>query len=162
MGVGNGSQACHYDCALPVAMRPRDHPDRPVRGNINVPAVTNSDLPGLLGLEALRENRAVLDFTTNRLYFCGPGNINIERAVPPGTETFQLEVAPSGHIVLPCCEFAGNGGDMTRASLTLHTRPVSDPPTHPPSLPADISTSQEPPTPAPLYMAGDAAQRSRL
>ena len=82
-------------------------------------AAANSDLPGLLGLEALRDNRALLDFTTNRLYFCGPGDIRIEKAVPPGTECFQLEVAPSGHIVLPCCEFAGNGVS-SRPSLSLH------------------------------------------
>ena len=79
-GVGNGAQACHYDCVLPVAFRPTEQPDQPVPGNLTVPAVANSDLPGLLGLEALRDNRALLEFTTNRLFFCGPGDIKVERA----------------------------------------------------------------------------------
>jgi len=25
--------------------------------------------------------------------------------LPPGTETYKLEIAPSGHLVLPCCEY---------------------------------------------------------
>ena len=32
-----------------------------------------SVLPGLLGLNSLRKNRAVLDFNTLTLYMCGPG-----------------------------------------------------------------------------------------
>eukprot|EP00974_Lingulodinium_polyedra_P104496 10115224-Lingulodinium_polyedra.AAC.1 len=71
-------------------------------GNLKIPSVPNSDLPGLLGLTALRKNRVVLDFTTLRLHFCGPGDYDMERTLPEGTDSFQLELAPSGHLVLPC------------------------------------------------------------
>eukprot|EP00974_Lingulodinium_polyedra_P060590 5841204-Lingulodinium_polyedra.AAC.1 len=67
-------------------------------GNLAVPSVPNSDLPGLLGLAALRKHRAVLDSNTLKLYFCGPGEYDMDRAVPVGTDVFQLELAPSGHM----------------------------------------------------------------
>ena len=92
-GVGNGSQECHFDCTLPVAIRPADSREASV-GNLQVPAVSGSELPGLLGLNALRKNRAILDFTTLRLYFCGPNDYELERGSPEGSDAFQLEVAP--------------------------------------------------------------------
>ena len=51
-------------------------------------------MPGLLGKLALKRNRAVWDFTTDQLYFLGPGDYDLLRALPPGTDTFQLETAP--------------------------------------------------------------------
>ena len=147
-GVGNGSQACHFDCSLPVAFRSQS--GSRVTGMMNTPAVAQSDLPGLLGLDALRKNRAVLDFESLRLHFCGPGDINVERNLPPGTDTFQLEVAPSGHIVLPCCEYAPREeGRPDAQPLTLLSR-VPSPPTHAPILPVTVqSAHNEPRCPAP-------------
>ena len=46
-GVGNGSQSCHYDCTLPVALQPESTSETNI-GDLRVPAVTNSDLAGLL------------------------------------------------------------------------------------------------------------------
>eukprot|EP00974_Lingulodinium_polyedra_P064696 6250271-Lingulodinium_polyedra.AAC.1 len=67
-------------------------------GKLKIPSVPNSDLAGLLCLTALRKNRTLLDFTTLRLHFFGPGDRDMERALPEGTDTFQLELAPSGHL----------------------------------------------------------------
>ena len=39
-----------------------------------------------------------------RLHLCGPGDIQLN--LPAGTESYQLEVSPSGHLVLPCSNFA--------------------------------------------------------
>ena len=152
-GVGNGSQECHYDCTLPVALQQANQGQTCV-GNITVPAVHNSDLPGLLGLTALRKNRAVLDFNTLRLHFCGPGECELERALPPGTDSFQLELAPSGHIVLPCCEYQV-GSTSTEHSLTLISRTAGSsgsrmaeaaaiPPPPPPAPPLLPSTARQP------------------
>ena len=99
-GVGNGSQQCHYDCTLPVAFRTESGNQQTVIGNLVSPAVANSELPGLLGLTALRKNRAVLDFTTLKLYFCGPADYEVAGSLPEGSDSFQIEIAPSGHIVL--------------------------------------------------------------
>ena len=110
------------------------------------------DLPGLLGKQALKTNRAVWDFVTDTLYFMGPGDYELDRAMPPGTDKFQLETAPSGHSVLPCCEYTptannsestltlvtSSGGMSTEAANTYTSRvppPRSPPPAGPPVLP---------------------------
>ena len=59
-GVGNGSQKCQYDCKLPVALRKKDG-ETISMGVMTTPTVSQSQLPGLLGLTALRKNRAILD-----------------------------------------------------------------------------------------------------
>ena len=51
----------------------------------------------------MRNNRAVFDMVNLQLHFCGPADINL--ALPLGTKSFQLEISPSGHLVLPCTNF---------------------------------------------------------
>ena len=60
----------------------------------------NSNLPALVGNQTLIANRALLDFAKNQLHFLGPGELQL--TLPPGSESFQLEMSPSGHMVLPC------------------------------------------------------------
>ena len=131
-GVGHGSQQAKHDCHLPIAFKKKNGPaGAPVRaeGHISISSVQNSQLPGLMGLNALIKNRAVLDFRTQELYFLGPGDYDLSKAMPAGTDIFDLERAPSGHFVIPCCEYEGHdpqdhGGD----TLTLLTRePASEP-----------------------------------
>ena len=93
-----------------------------MEGKINRPTVNNSELPGLLGLTALRKNRAVLDLNTLQVHFLGPGDYDLLSALPPGTDTFQGEIAPSGHLVVPCCEF-GPKEPSEDNTLTLISRP---------------------------------------
>ena len=102
-GVGHGSQQAGYDCKLPVAFKQTDG-QTVSQGLMSMPTVGNSDLPGLLGLTALRKNRAILDFEKMQLFFCGPGDYILEQSLPSGTDSFQCEAAPSGHMVIPCCE----------------------------------------------------------
>ena len=121
-GVGNGSQACTYDCNLPVALKHDDGNDVSL-GTLSVPTVPNSDLPGLLGLNPLRKNRGVLDLNTLKLYFLGPGDYDLATAMPPGTDCFQCEIAPSGHLALPCSEFSANQDNQSSEhTLTLMSR----------------------------------------
>ena len=72
---------------------------------LEVPAVENSDLPGLMGLTALRSNRAILDFNPLTLYFCGKERYDLDEVLPAKTEKYKFETAPSGHLVLPRCEY---------------------------------------------------------
>ena len=51
----------------------------------------------------MRNNGAVLDMVTLQLILCGPSDINL--TPPPGTKAFQLDISPSGHLVLPCANF---------------------------------------------------------
>ena len=124
-------------------------------GELCTPTVHNSDLPGLLGLTALRNNKAIIDFDNLRLHFLGPGDSTLERSLPPGSETFQLEVAPSGHIVLPCCEFESPSAGRARREHTLTllagavtgrgstladpaSQRIPPPPNRPPNLPSAV------------------------
>ena len=71
-----------------------------VTGSFTMPVIAESELPGLLGFKTMRHNRAVFDLVNLQLHFCGPADINL--TFPPGTKSFQLEISPSGHLVLPC------------------------------------------------------------
>ena len=101
MGVGNGNQTCTHDCTLPIAMSRES--DTTVTRSSTTPVVAESELPGLLGFKTMMNNRAVLDTVNLQLHICGPADINL--TLPPGTKSFQLEISPSGHLVLPCTNF---------------------------------------------------------
>ena len=153
-GVGNGSQACHYDCHLPLAFQTTSGERR--TGDFKTPTISDSELPGLLGLNALTANRAVIDCHTNKMYFLGPGDYDLEKAMPPGTDVFQAERAPSGHLVLPCCMYDSRAPNPAPSALSLHTRErprsTSPPPRDPPILPDSVRPS-EPPTGPPSHSA---------
>jgi hypothetical protein len=149
-GVGNGSQQCSYDCTLPIAMRNLNG-EAVTGGTLITPSISGSDVPGLLGLTSLRKNRAILDCNTMQLHFCGPGDYDLPSTLPPGTDSFQLELAPSGHLVLPCCEY-GSSSQASDSSLTLVTGsparrrcPPPAPQQPPPLVPA--ATADVPPPP---------------
>jgi len=123
-GVGNGSQECTHNCKLPIAMKRTDGTHS--KGTFQIPVVNNSNLPGLLGLQSMRDRNAILDMKTLQLHLCGPGDYDLNPVLPPGTESFQCELAPSGHLVLPCSEYAGvdreeSGRLDTGADLALLT-----------------------------------------
>ena len=101
MGVGNGNQTCTHNCTLPIGLIRSNGEAH--HGSFTTPVVENSDLPGLMGLHTMRNNRCVLDMVNLQLHMCGPDDVQL--SVPAGTETYQLELAPSGHLVLPCGNF---------------------------------------------------------
>ena len=117
-GVGRGHQECTHNVTLPIAMRRLGGTHS--NGTFQIPTLegSNAHIPGLLGLQSMRDRNAILDMQTLRLHFCGPGEYDLLSVLPPGTESFQCELAPSGHIVLPCCEYAG--ADQEEAVAMLH------------------------------------------
>ena len=42
-----------------------------------------------------------------KLHLCGPADYNLEAALPPGTDTYQGVLSPSGDLILPCGAFHG-------------------------------------------------------
>ena len=130
---------------LPISLRQADN-QTVSTGTVTTPAVANSDLPGLLGLNALRKNRAVIDFGTLKMDFAGPGEYDLGRVLPPGTDCFQCELAPSGHMVLPCCEYGNGSTSRSDGELTLVTQQRSRevPEATPPGL---ITTNDRLPAP---------------
>ena len=77
-----------------------------ITGTYDTPTVPNSTLPALLGLAAARQSRMVIDTINNTVCMIGPGEYNVLSALPPGTQRFKCETAPSGHLMLPCADFS--------------------------------------------------------
>ena len=127
-GVGSGVQSCNWQVTLPIAVMD------PGTGKSGVhyfeaPTVngTGADLPPLLGLRSMSAKNAVLEMTPGkeRLTFPGPGGYTINWE--SGAMHCKLEKAPSGHLIMPCGEFASldkQAGGLPRPSTTFHATPV--------------------------------------
>ena len=86
------------------------------------------------------------------MYFLGPGDYDLLKALPPGTDAYQLETAPSGHLVLPICEYQNR--KEGEGSLTLLSKTISAP-VDPPRLPRTVRAHVDPGAP-PAFAPGDA------
>ena len=126
MGVGNGHQSCTHDLKMPLAMMSSDGTAIP--GSFTTPIIGNSSLPGLLGLNSLTNQNAVLDLSKMQLHMCGNSGCVITPG--SGSHTFNLEISPSGHLILPCCEYE----QLDSQAQPLHTEPMSYPATIIPPL----------------------------
>ena len=121
-GVGNGSHKCTHNCNIPLAIQRSD--GTICRATLNTPAIPNSQVPALLGLDSLRKSRAIIDINTLRLHMCGPGSYKLDDALPPGTEHIQCVLAPSGRMAVPCGEYDAldkqqQGGLRVEHDITL-------------------------------------------
>ena len=47
--------------------------------------------------------RSIVDCYNNKIYFIGPGDVKID--MPPGSTCYDLELSPSGHLMLPITEY---------------------------------------------------------
>ena len=125
-GVGNGSQCCEFNCKLPVALECKS--GKVLKASYETPTVPKSMLPALLGLDATRRSRGIIDTNTLTLYLAGPGDYNLIDQLPPGTEAIQCELAPSGHLVIPCCNYKALDQQERYGGLKIETEvalPVS-------------------------------------
>ena len=102
-GVGKGTQQCTHDCTLPIALRSTG--GAALLGTYTTPTINGpSNVTGILGLLAIRGRRGIIDTGKNKLYFPGPGGAQIQ--LSPGSETYDLIDAPSGHLLIPCCHYS--------------------------------------------------------
>ena len=121
-GVGSGSQVCNYNTHIPIAIPTEDGT---MSATLKTPTVPNSDLPGLLGLQSLRQARTIIDTESNKLYMLGPGDYDMMKIMPPGTTVVQLEESPSGHLMMPCDQYnqfdieQKNGGLVLDKQISL-------------------------------------------
>ena len=120
-GVGSGSQQCRFDCQIPIALRSID--GKQITGTFTTPTLNDgTSLPALLGLKTLMEQRAVIDFRTLHITFCGPEDLPLR--YPTGSDTFQLRQASSGHLMLPCCDYPSKQTQNIEDGLVLVTEPA--------------------------------------
>ena len=120
-GVGQGGEKCLHNCVLPVSLM--NAIGQRVTGTFDTPTVPHSQLPALLGLNAARESRMVIDTMRNTIYMAGPGEYDLLQALPPGTQQFNCILAPSGHMMIPCAEFPSHTALETAGRGRLQLTP---------------------------------------
>ena len=91
--ASHGSQSCTTIGCVPVLTA--DHQ----KGFYECPLIEDSELPLLWGLRSIAEKRGVIDTYNKRIYLMGYGGYSMNCA--RGTRYFELETAPSGHLMLP-------------------------------------------------------------
>jgi hypothetical protein len=105
-GVGNGTNEAKWEVHVPIALADMD-------GNVSlheyrVPVIGDEgkELPALLGLQSLARQNSILEMAPGNEYLTlpGPGGYSINWS--PGTVRYKLEQSPSGHLLLPCDDFA--------------------------------------------------------
>ena len=69
----------------------------------------------------MAEKRAVLDTWNEKLFLCGPGGYQL--TLSPGTRVYKLRKAASGHLLLPCTQFAGATQVPTTVEQSLTRAP---------------------------------------
>ena len=132
-GVGHGTQRCEWAVQMPVAMPciTEDGENSVARHFFDAPVVAEAGahLPALLGLKSLREKSAVLVLSAEddqlRLVIPGPGGVEIQNS--PGTVTYPLKVAPTGHLLLTCDLFEQTKHTpLPRQQLNFQAMPAAD------------------------------------
>ena len=85
----------------------------PVATTFTAPELELDRIPALLGLKSLSGMRALMDMDAAhpRLIVPGPGGIRFECS--PGTVVYPLEPTHSGHLFMPCSDFARRPGGET-------------------------------------------------
>jgi len=110
-GVGTNSLQCNSDVRLPITIQDihgEDYSYTFTAPTIDEPSSTFTQLPALLGSEALIQLGTILDFRNMRAHFAGPIDIDgrdtdtYTEHLPTGTRTFDLQQLPTGHIMIPC------------------------------------------------------------
>ena len=106
-GVGNGQQKCHWEVVALVAVPTKDGPTG--EGTFTSPIVQGAgeNLPALLGLRSMEQQRAIVDTGGQALILPGPGEVEI--VLPPGSVVVPLEKAPSGHLVMVLDDYENVG-----------------------------------------------------
>ena len=134
-GVGHGTQSCAWDCMLPIAPCRAD--GSYCEATFEAPTIEGSECPALWGLRSLIEHRAILDCAGRVLHLQGPTG-EAEITLPPGSESYQLEQSPSGHLLLPVSDYKNLANSIAR-----HGAPTV-PPRHLLATYPDVAVQTEP------------------
>ena len=120
-GVGNGSQTAQYEVQLTAGLQ--DSSGNLYEEQFTAPCLENSGVPGLMGIQSLERNDALIRCKTGEIWFLGRGGVKIEPS--PGSRHFQMRKARSGHWLLPISKFSSKGAKS--AGITLTTADATAP-----------------------------------
>ena len=101
-GVGNDVNTAHWKTIVPIALR------NGRRSEYRALYLHNNRTPALLGTQSLRKMSAILDLREGEMaLYCGDTSDIVLNAKEesPTYHRLNLEVAKSGHILLPCSCF---------------------------------------------------------
>ena len=99
-GVG-GQQSATFEVDL--ATGTLDVEGRLYESFYRAPCLDNSNVPGLLGIKALKHEDALIRCSTGEMWFLGRGGMDMK--VSPGIRHFQMREALGGHWMLPVSQF---------------------------------------------------------
>ena len=114
-GVGKEAQVCKRLVKHAVAL------DDGERGDYEAMEIPASEVPALLGLHSLTRLGALIDVANLRMFRVGPGGYKVH--LSPGNRVNALERADTGHLLLPCSEFAQEQRGRGELSLLALTEP---------------------------------------
>ena len=95
--MGTGSQKADYDVEVPIALG-----NGRLDGN-RAAELPESRTPALLGRDAMKARRVLLDTFTGKFFTIGPGGYELKRST--GSEVYDTEDSQAGHMMLPCSQF---------------------------------------------------------
>jgi hypothetical protein len=113
-GVGAGSAKATQAVIFPGVAVDSEGVAQPLM--FNTPVVEGSSIPPLWGLRSLREQRALIDCAGLKLHLLGQGDLRL--TLPPGSQTFPLELSDGGHLILPIGEFDALNRQNTSAATS--------------------------------------------
>jgi hypothetical protein len=93
-GVGKECNTATQSVIIPICFENGD------TGTFTSPVIEQSKLPALLGLQSLTNRRALIDVFNRQIVFVGPGGYRLQTS--PGSKTYKLYPAKTGHLMLPC------------------------------------------------------------
>ena len=113
-GVGSGKQTAYHNIVAPVCIPTEPDPSvkefetegKHVLGQYSAPVIPNTHIPGLLGKNALKKLRTIIDVNNDMMYWLGPGEYDILKHLPPGSKALKLHQAKSGHYLLPISDYS--------------------------------------------------------
>jgi len=148
-GVGNGTNQATEQVNCPIAIQTTS--GKVELHSLRAPVMcgTGKHLPGLLGLQTLEANNAVLDIGNRTLHMLSKGKAKLE--LPPGTLSVPLEKSPSGHLVMTIDSFEDiqrQRGGLPQRSINWHaaTASTEKPPTIKEDEPHKLITVVQPST----------------
>jgi hypothetical protein len=111
-GVGKGTDRAEWEVRVPIALIDIEGEGELHEFRVPVVGGTGKGLPALLGLQSMSRQNAALEMATGAEYLTLPGPGGYTMTWSPGTVRYKLEKAPSGHLILPCDEFAKVGKEQ--------------------------------------------------
>ena len=96
-GVGGTPSHCSQTGVVPIKLG-----DGKV-SSYKATIIEDSDVPALLGLATMPQERVLLDLIHDRYIKVGPGGFKLE--LSPGSTVLELKRAPTGHLMLPATKW---------------------------------------------------------